>query len=466
MEGGFVGGGREEEFKGKVQSSTGGKAVQTRQKYVPKYVSEASDILWASKGVVVTVLNGEAIPVLQRRIFDAGFEKLDIIPLGADEVIVRSPDGEDVSVSFSEAPNFFSHFFSTPVKWNKDVMVCERGAWVRIYGVPLHAWNINFFKLYVLDCGRLLKVDDCTLEKERFDFSWVLISTTSLEAINADATLLIDGVIFNFKIIEEWGFNLGDDACLIDEDDIRDGRKSDTAEILEDDIVREDVEDFVNHLSNAWDQEAHAHDAGGSFQVERKECTGSHASVELKKSQEGASCSSSIPLMTVQKPKFVEHKASSYSVQINEINMEGEQQEVMADGRLSRDVSRGDCKISKRTTSCPPGRVHAVTSGPWSLKWISRQKNADKITFNKNNSADISRGGKKKGGGVLSHNAQSLKRIVCLPAKDRNEILRALQKTFKKRRGLAAASKNKVTSVDSVPQSSGSQVSVNNDWVN
>jgi hypothetical protein len=39
------------------------------------------------------------------------------------------------------------------------------------YGVPLHAWNIEFFKLCVLDCGRLLRVDDMTLDRDRFDYA-------------------------------------------------------------------------------------------------------------------------------------------------------------------------------------------------------------------------------------------------------------------------------------------------------
>jgi len=184
------------------------------------------------------------------------------------------------------------------------------------------------------------------------------------------------------------------------------------------------VEDFVNYLSNEWVQDAHAHVAGCSIHVpyERQANSGSHASVEIKKSQEGACCSSSSPLLTVQQPRKVT-KATTHSVHINDINMEVEQQEEMAEGRHSRDGSREDCKVSKRTTSCPPGRVHAVTLGPWSLKWISRQKNADKITDNKTNYADIPRGVKKKGGGVLCHNAQSLKRISRLSAKDRHEIL-------------------------------------------
>jgi len=73
---------------------------------------------------------------------------------------------------------------------------------------------------------------------------------------------------------------------------------------------------------------------------------------------------------------------------------------------------------------------------------------------------------KKKGNGTLRHNAQSLKRIARLPAKDRIEILRALRKTVKKRKGLVVVSMIKVTYVDSIPQSTGSQVSVNNDWMN
>jgi len=177
--------------------------VQPKQMHVRKYRSVDIDVSWASKGLVVSVVNGEAIPVLQRRIFYARFDKLDVIPLGADKVLVRSNDNENVSSVLLEASIFFEHFFSKPVKWNKDILIRERGAWVRIYGVPLHAWNSNFFKLCVFDCGRLLRVDEVTVEKERLDYARVLISTTSLEVTNTGANIMVDGVIFYFKIIEE-----------------------------------------------------------------------------------------------------------------------------------------------------------------------------------------------------------------------------------------------------------------------
>jgi len=248
----------------------------------------------------------------------------------------------------------------TPVKWNKDILVREIGAWVRIYGVPLHAWNINFFKLRVFYCGRLLKVDDRTLEKERFDYALVLLSTASLEVINADVTLMVDDVLFDFHIIEEWGFNLGEDACLFDEDDDKDGRNSGTAEVLEDDIGREDVEAFFNHLSEEWAKETHAHAGGVSDQAgsEAHAPAGSHASAELKNGNEVACCSSSCPLLTVQHPgmdklnnlnnlvhRNVKYKAASHKALSNDVNVECEKQEVLVDGRNLRDVNRGILKF-------------------------------------------------------------------------------------------------------------------------
>lgn len=161
--------------------------------------------------------------------FYVGFENLDIIPLGANEVLVRSNDNEDVSIILSKTSDFFDHFFSKSDKWNKETLIRERGSWVRIYGVPLHAWNSKKFKLCVFDCGRLLRMDEVTVEKERFDYARVLIATSSLEVINTGAKIMVDGVIFYFKIIEEWGFSLGEDACLFDDEDTQEVDKSITS---------------------------------------------------------------------------------------------------------------------------------------------------------------------------------------------------------------------------------------------
>lgn len=115
------------------------------KRFVPKNTSSEKDVLWATSGMVATVLNGEEIPLIQRSIFYAGFEKVVVIPLGADKVLLRMEDEGDVRSLFNEASDFFAHFFVNPVIWNKDLVFRERGAWVRIFGIPLHAWNLDFF---------------------------------------------------------------------------------------------------------------------------------------------------------------------------------------------------------------------------------------------------------------------------------------------------------------------------------
>jgi len=102
--------------------------VQVKQTYIPKYHSAEHDLSWASRGMVVSVLNGEAIPVLQRRIYDAGFDTLDIIPLGAEKDFLKTTDDREVSTILSEATYFFTNFFPTSVKWNKGIAIRERGA--------------------------------------------------------------------------------------------------------------------------------------------------------------------------------------------------------------------------------------------------------------------------------------------------------------------------------------------------
>ena len=69
--------------------------------------------------------------------------------------------------------------------------------------MPLHAWNYDFFKLCVMDCGRLLRVDDSTMCKERLNYARALVSTSTLEILNLNTSMLIDGVLSKLNIIEE-----------------------------------------------------------------------------------------------------------------------------------------------------------------------------------------------------------------------------------------------------------------------
>lgn len=62
-----AGEGREEEAFPVIVGGMGSSSeLECKQVYVPKHNSTVNDLTWATKGVVVFVLNGDAILVLQR----------------------------------------------------------------------------------------------------------------------------------------------------------------------------------------------------------------------------------------------------------------------------------------------------------------------------------------------------------------------------------------------------------------
>ena len=449
------------------EKAIGGSAIGhdmiSKQVFVPKYSSSVNDLSWANKGVVVSVVNGEVIPVIQRRIFDVGFDKLVIIPLGADKVFLRSLDDSDVSILFSQAPEFFDNFFSRPVRWSKDVSIRERGAWVHIYGVSLHAWNNDFFKLCVMDCGHLLKIDDITLERDRFDYARILLSITSLEVINTEAQIMVDGVLFDLRVIEEWGYSLGEDACLLDEEQDLDEVSIEMPEVLGEDIGGDDVDVFVNHLSEKLKEDAVPKQRQYPSPVVLKPI----ATVRVNSSPSVASKLQGI------EPSLLSPIFASKNASMEAQSQEGSHppnQDVSAEvGTKVSNLFTVNRRVVKRTSSCPPTRARPQASCPWSLEWANRHKRSEsEVNVKpslKGSAKPISKGPsrvlKKKGSGHLRHCAQNLKRITRLSDKDRQEVLRALQRTMKQRRTVSKASKVKVMSNDST---SVSQSSINNDW--
>jgi len=205
------------------------------QKLMRKYRSSEEDIQWARSGLTASVVRGQSIPDVQDRIEDAGFSDIDITPLGADRVFLRSLSGADVSSILSEAGDFFAHFFSNVSPWVKKALPFQMGAWLRLYGIPLHAWNeFFFFKLCVLDCGRLLRSDEGTMDRDIFDYAWVLIATSSLDIVHRAESILIDDEKVEMKIVEEWGFNIRDDVCLYEEREVPRSDQSNHEDLVED----------------------------------------------------------------------------------------------------------------------------------------------------------------------------------------------------------------------------------------
>jgi hypothetical protein len=187
---------------------------QNCTQFIPSYKSHVDDLEWAKAGVVATIASGDSVLALQQRLDEAGFGRVVVKPMGGDKVFFHCTGKEDIWKIVNDAISFFSMLFTDMQKWSGEKCTYERGAWLRLYGVPVHAWNNDFLNLCVSAVGKLIQADESTMEKSRFDFARILVSTTHVEVIKQSSVFFIDGRKFHVNMFEEWGYNLGEDAFL------------------------------------------------------------------------------------------------------------------------------------------------------------------------------------------------------------------------------------------------------------
>ena len=148
---------------------------------VRKFYYVKEDVAWASGGAVARFLNGGHVSIVKQKIMDATQVLIvSLIPMGGDNVFLFYSWKDDILSVINGAAEFFNMFFLEVRSWsqNEDIEY-ERGAWLMLYGVPLHAWNIQFLNLCSSLFGRLIKVDLCTTKFKRLDFACILLIITT-----------------------------------------------------------------------------------------------------------------------------------------------------------------------------------------------------------------------------------------------------------------------------------------------
>jgi hypothetical protein len=446
------------------------------------YRSKSDDEAWAHNGLVATVINGEAVPVVQTRISDAGFSDLVITPMGADKVFIRRAEGGDAMAIVGGAEEFFKLVFSNWTRWDYDGRPYQRGAWVRLYGVPLNAWNVDFFKLCVFDCGRFIRADSCSAEKDRLDFARVLIATTNLEIVTCKEQVLVDGVPVEIKIVEEWGYAMGEDTCLFEEENGSESSQADDDVEHQDGEVRRNVDLLVENLVDGVEGE----DDGDTPRLSGNKSPPNNGS-EVGDSEEYVS-------LTVEEANLAVEPAEThlplsvgspegYRVVRNEDPLGVPECQDSPAFRISVGISKDEVSSQPRcmrAKSCPPTEERQAWPGPWSWEWLrdhnheeagvifSASKRAKKGDANEGRHRRVghSIATSRKDEGVLRHPVHSLKKIARLPNKDRGEALKALGRCVRRRRAGDQTTGSDPISGHTTSDVSSATGTDDNDWKN
>ncbi|GAU32086.1 hypothetical protein TSUD_53540 [Trifolium subterraneum] len=273
------------------------------------------------------------------------------------------------------------------VKWARLGVVATVQKVEAITVVQARIVDAGFQNLHIIpDCGRFLRVDECTLERDMFDYARVLVATSSVEVHNFTANILVDEVLAEIKLLEEWGYNLGEDACLAEEEDKQEQMSEHAGEHNGHELTNH-VDMLVENLADeiaSVEEDLHVNsnkslgDAGAAVKVF---CGGTQVD------------------------------PSGGGIQLLSVTMS-------SDGVHHLD---GRGKSRRRHSSCPPGKGGPVMSGPWSLEWFhehihsgagiifspkkqaSKHENPPKVAGRESK--------RKKVGGVLCHIVQTLKKV-------------------------------------------------------
>ena len=284
------------------------------------------------------------------------------------------------------------------------------------------------------------------------------------------------------KIIEEWGFAIGEDACLLDDDA---DSKASIPDKCYDNVapeISDQVDNLVNNLADDWatdiDIDECQHFSNIPYDNNKEDGT---VKVVGVCEMEATSNKNVIDVPFKATDNTTLQKVDIYGQedkQLKETDAQGAG--VKVDSHHFVESSKTSLR-RKRQNSCPPRTTRSFNLGPWSIEWlqdqvhgdvgvVSSSKQASKIKKNTQvNSSKLVKDDttvkEVKLDNKLKHSARNLKKIARLPVDDRKQVLKILMKKVHRRRGvkMADALNNVVSKGSHVSEFSSS---ASNDWKN
>lgn len=105
--------------------------------------------------------------------------------------------------------------FSKVSVWSPALWVPRRCVWLQVYGIPLHVWHEELFKMLGNLFGVFVDFDEDTILRNRLDFARIKISTTRMGIIDEHVRISVVGAVFGLWVVEEgggrrWGLEAGE----------------------------------------------------------------------------------------------------------------------------------------------------------------------------------------------------------------------------------------------------------------
>jgi hypothetical protein len=128
-------------------------------------------------GIVGKLAREKDVRRIQTTLYMEGYRSIKVTHMGGNMVLLRSPVNEDVTRLMKSKNECLSYYFSELKPWNPGLLSTHREVWVQVYGIPLHIWGENLFKIRweeVLVANLLEILQSVTFSLEEDSWRWMV----------------------------------------------------------------------------------------------------------------------------------------------------------------------------------------------------------------------------------------------------------------------------------------------------
>ncbi|XP_058739160.1 uncharacterized protein LOC131611050 [Vicia villosa] len=132
-----------------------------------------------------------------------GFFSIKVHPLGANLCVLEEMEEGIIKELLEEGIWWWKQWFKNIRPWQTNDVDSERVMWVRLHGVPCHAWCSEFFEKVANLLGNFICVDDNTSAVINLDIARIMMKVPFNFVLKEQMVVTIDGEVFHLVLRED-----------------------------------------------------------------------------------------------------------------------------------------------------------------------------------------------------------------------------------------------------------------------
>lgn len=158
-----------------------------------QFTTEKEELSRYWKAFIGVIKEPKLVVKLKHFFHEEGLLAIRLTILGLNMCILEDLVSGEVENFILDRKPWWEQWFTTIRPWQPDDVDSERLLWLRVRGIPCHAWSKNFFTMLVKSKGSYTKSDDTTLARTSIEEARVCIKSHRKEMIKFITKAFIDG---------------------------------------------------------------------------------------------------------------------------------------------------------------------------------------------------------------------------------------------------------------------------------